>query len=210
MKRPTVLLADDHTIVMEGLRGLLEPHFEIAGAVVDGREVVAAAARTKPDVILLDISMPGLNGIDAAQQIRKVLPRARLIFLTMHADPLHVNGAFRAGAHGYVLKRCASAELVEAIQQVLCGKTYITPEVAKDLLTNLSGGRTHGTLSAREREVLQLVAEGKSAKEIAGVLNVSPKTVAFHKSNIMEKLSIRTTAGLTQFAIRHGLLPGQD
>lgn len=206
MKLPTVLLADDHTIVTEGLKQLLEPYFEVIGEVEDGRELVGAAIRAKPDVVIVDISMPGLNGIDACRQITKELPTAKLVFLTMHTDPTLVSGAFQAGARGYVLKRCASAELVEAIHQVLGGGTYITPEVAIDLpAADLRAGKARGELTAREREVLQLVAEGKSGKEIAAILAVSPKTVAFHKSNIMEKLGVRTTAGLTKLAIRRGL-----
>lgn len=206
MRRPTVLLADDHTVVMEGLRKLLEPHFEIVGAVEDGRELVAAATGLKPDIVLLDISMPGLNGFDAALQLKKHLPDAKIIFLTMYADPTYLRGAFRAGAEGYVLKRCASAELVEAIHVVLQGRTYVTPQIAKDVpISSFEAGTLPGELTGREREVLQLVAEGKSAKEIAAMINISPKTVAFHKTNIMTKLGTHTTAGLTKYAIRHGL-----
>ena len=206
MRRSTILLADDHTLVMEGLKKLLEPRFEIVGAVEDGRELVAAAERIKPDAVLLDISMPGLNDIDAARQIKKDLPNVRLIFLTMHADAVYVSGAFRAGANGYVLKRCAAAELVDAIGQVLRGRTYVTPEVAKDVPTgNLKAKDAMAGLTTRQREVLQLVAEGKSAKEIAAALKVSPRTAKFHKSNIMEKLGVRTTAELTKFAVRHGI-----
>ncbi len=209
MRRTTLLLADDHTVVMEGLKKLLEPHFEIVGSVEDGRELLAAAAVLKPDVALLDISMPLLNGIDAALQLKKRLPSVKLIFLTMHADPTFLSAAFRAGAEGYVLKRCAAAELVEAIHVVLEGRTYVTPKIAKDFpISSLESGTTPGELTSREREVLQLIAEGKSAKEIATVINISPKTVAFHKTNIMTKLRTRTTAGLTKYAVRHGLSGG--
>jgi len=205
MKKTSVLLADDHTIVTDGLKRILEPHFEIAGAVTDGRELVAAALRLAPDVVLVDISMPGLNGIDAALQLRKVLPGAKIIFLTMHADPTFVNGALRAGAEGYVLKRCAAEELVDAIHHVLGGGVYITPVVA-DGVTVSGRARAAGALTVREREVLQLVAEGHSGKEVAAQLRISVKTVAFHKANITRKLGINTTAGLTQFAIRHGIV----
>jgi len=206
VKRPVVVLADDHVLVLEGIRKLLEPHFEVGACVQDGRELLAAAATSRPDVILLDISMPGLNGVEAALQLRKDAPQAKLIFLTMHSDPAFLGAALRAGAHGYVLKRCASAELVNAIRQVIRGKTYITPEVAGDFPRALASGTPLGQLTTREREVLQLVAEGKAGKEIATAMKISPKTVAFHKSNIMSKLNIRTTAGLTQFAVRHGVV----
>jgi DNA-binding NarL/FixJ family response regulator len=208
MRRAKVVLADDHTVVMEGLRKLLEPHFEIVGTAADGRELVSSAGRIKPDVVLLDISMPGLNGIEAALQLRKDLPGAKIVFLTMHSDPVYLKGALRAGARGYVLKECAAAELVEAIHRVLRGETYITPEAmrgvsAQDLKT--SGGTN---LTSREREVLQLVAEGKSAKEIAAILKISARTVTFHKANLVQKLGARTTAELTKFAIRHGIANG--
>ncbi|HTT64823.1 MAG TPA: response regulator transcription factor [Bryobacteraceae bacterium] len=207
MRRPTVILADDHTIVMEGLRKLLERDFEIADTVSDGAELLASAGRLKPDVVLLDISMPRLNGIEAARQLKEDLPATKLIFLTMHADAVFVSGAFRAGAHGYVLKRCAAAELVEAIHEVLRGRTYVTPEISHDLpVERLRGAKSPAALTRREREVLQLVAEGKAAKEIAAILSISPKTVVFHKTNIMAKLGVRTTAGLTQFAVRHGVV----
>jgi len=207
MRRPTVILADDHTIVMEGLRKLLERDFEIADTVSDGAELLASAGRLKPDVVLLDISMPRLNGIEAARQLKEDLPATKLIFLTMHADAVFVSGAFRAGAHGYVLKRCAAAELVEAIHEVLRGRTYVTPEISQDLpVESMRRAKSPAALTRREREVLQLVAEGKAAKEIAAILSISPKTVVFHKTNIMAKLGVRTTAGLTQFAVRHGVV----
>lgn len=206
MGRATLLLADDHTMVVEGLRKLLEPHFEIVASVEDGRELAAAAGRFKPDVVLMDISMPGLNGIEAALHLMKDLGTAKIVFLTMHADPTYVSAALRAGASGYVLKRCASAELVEAIHQVLQGRTYVTPQVAQNAsIDTLGSGSPAGELTHREREVLQLVAEGHAAKEIAARLSVSPKTVVFHKTNVMAKLGLHTTAELTKYAIRHGI-----
>ena len=206
MRRSTVLLADDHTIMTDGLKRLLEPDFEVAGAVENGRELVEAAKRIQPDVVVLDISMPELNGIEAAVQIRKEVPTTRLVFLTMHADATYVKAAFRAGASGYVLKRCASAELVDSIHEVLRGRRYVTPEVAEDAnLGKLQDHNATGALTAREREVLQLVAAGKSAKEIGAALTISPRTVAFHKSNMMQKLQIHTTAELTKFALLHGI-----
>lgn len=210
MKRPRVLLADDHMLVIDGLRRILEPECEIVGAVEDGRALLAAAVELKPDIVLLDISMPLLNGVEAARMLRKTLPATKLIFVTMHADATYVTGAFRAGASGYVLKRCASMELVSAIQQVLKGRTYITPLVRKDVLGDAPGsplwpGEENGELTARQREVVQLVAEGHPLKEIATILNVSVKTVTFHKSNVMRRLGLRSTAELTKYALEHGL-----
>jgi DNA-binding NarL/FixJ family response regulator len=197
MRRVRLLLADDHTLVMEGLKRILQPHFELVGTAQDGQAVVTEAGRLKPDVILLDISMPVLNGIDAAGQLRKIVPEAKLIFLTMHEDPTYVASALRVGASGYLVKRCAAEELVTAIREVLKGRTYVTRFVRKQTLNR--------QLTSREREVLQLVAEGQSVKEIAATLAISGKTVAFHKTNIMRKVCIDTTAGLTRYAIEHGI-----
>jgi DNA-binding NarL/FixJ family response regulator len=211
MKRARLLLADDHTLVLEGFRRLLEPEFELAGAVEDGRALVAAAQKLKPDVVLLDISMPLLNGIDAARQLKKIMPELKLIFLTMHADPAYVTEAFRVGASGYLLKRSAASELVNAIREVLRGRCYVTPLVTKDMLGSVLGpsperGTFSTDLTPRQREVLQLVAEGHSTKETATVLNISVKTVEFHKSRLTQRLGIRTTAELTKFAIQHGIV----
>jgi DNA-binding NarL/FixJ family response regulator len=210
VRRPRVLLADDHTLVIDGLRRILEPECEVVGAVEDGRSLLQAAERLKPDIILLDISMPLLNGVEAARRLRKTVPDTKLIFVTMHADATYVNGAFRAGASGYVLKRCASMELVSAIQEVLKGRTYITPLVRKDILGDATvspvwPGEVTGELTERQREVVQLVAEGHAVKEIAAILNVSAKTVAFHKSNVMRRLGLHSTAELTKYALEHGL-----
>jgi DNA-binding NarL/FixJ family response regulator len=210
MKRARVLLADDHKMVTEGLRSLLEPEFEVAGTVQDGRALVSAAKELHPDVVIADISMPLLNGIDAAVQIKKADPRVNIIFLTMHPDATYATRAMEAGASGYVLKHSAPAELVTAIREALKGRTYITPMIAKDVVQSLMDRPrqredvTH-KLTPRQREVLQLVAEGHSAKEIASLLNVSPRTVEFHKYRMMEDLGLRTNAELIQFAIRHGI-----
>jgi DNA-binding NarL/FixJ family response regulator len=209
MKRPRVLLADDHTLVLEGLRKILEPDCEVVGAVEDGRSLLAAAKQLQPDIILLDISMPLLNGVEAARRLRAAAPDAKVIFVTMHADATYVAGAFRAGASGYVLKRCASLELLKAINQVLNGREYVTPLIGKDL-QDLPGwprgaGEASGELTVRQREVVQLVAEGHPVKEVAAILNISSKTVAFHKANVMRRLGIRSTAELTKYALEHGI-----
>lgn len=212
MSKPQVLLADDHQILIEGLRGLLEPEFELAAAVEDGRALVAAAGRLKPDVIVADVSMPMLNGIEAARQILKEDPSARIIFLTMHSDVAYAAEAFRLGAAGYLLKRSAAAELVTAIREVLKGGVYVTPPIAKAMMNNsllgkpLQASEPASNLTARQREVLQLVAEGRTIKEIGSILNVSPKTVEFHKYRLMEQLDLRTTAALTQYAVKHGVV----
>lgn len=210
MKRPRLLLADDHKIVVEGLRGLLEPEFELVGTVGDGRALVAAAEKLRPDVIVADISMPSLNGIEAARQLRKAGSEAKIVFLTMHPDVTYATRAFEAGASGYVLKHSAPAELVTAIREALKGRTYVTSMIAKDVLESFmhkSRQREDAVreLTPRQREVLQLVAEGRSAKEIGSLLNISPRTVEFHKYRMMEDLGLRTHAELIQFAIKHGI-----
>lgn len=211
MTRPRILLADDHTLVLEGLRKILEDDFDVIDTVEDGRALVEAAQRLEPDVIVLDISMPKLNGMDAARQLRKLLPRTKLIFLTMHGDPTYANEAFRAGASGYLLKRSAASELIQAIQAVLKNQCYMTPAITKDVLDSCfqpsaPSPISSGTLTPRQREVLQLVAEGKSTKEIATILNISIKTVEFHKSHIMRELDLHTIAELTKYAIAHGIV----
>ena len=211
MSRPRILLGDDHTLVLDGFRKLLEDRCEIVGAAEDGRTLLRMAQELEPDIITLDISMPQLNGVDAARKLKKILPRTHLIFVTMHDDPAYVNEAFKAGASGYLLKRSAGSELLQAIQSVMNGQCYVTPLVAKGLVQSvLTGGRPAAlkdkTLTARQREVLQLVAEGMTVKEIASTLNLSPKTVEFHKSQIMTQLDLHTTAELTKYALVHGLL----
>ncbi|MDX2153206.1 MAG: response regulator transcription factor [Bryobacteraceae bacterium] len=207
--RTTVLLADDHTLLLDGIRLMLEPEFELVGAVEDGQALLAAANRLRPDVILLDISMPLLNGIDAAQQLRRLTPAARMIFVTMHAEPDFVAAAFRAGASGYVLKRAAATELLTAIREVLKGNHYVSPQVTRSTLELLIGTPARSgveRLTPRQREVLQLVAEGKSRKEIATILGVSVKTVEFHKASLARELNLRRPAEFTRYAIAHGLI----
>jgi len=211
MSRPRILLGDDHTLVLDGFRKLLEDRCEIVGAAEDGRTLLRMAQELEPDIITLDISMPQLNGVDAARKLKKILPRTHLIFVTMHDDPAYVNEAFKAGASGYLLKRSAGSELRQAIQSVMDGQCYVTPLVAKGLVQSvISRGRPpvlqDKSLTARQREVLQLVAEGMTVKEIASTLNLSPKTVEFHKSQIMMQLDLHTTAELTKYALVHGIL----
>jgi len=209
MKRPRVLLADDHVIVAEGLRGLLEPEFDLVGIVQDGRALLSAAEKLRPDVIVADISMPLLNGIDAVRQIKKIHEEIKVVFLTMHPDVTYAVSALEAGALGYVLKHSAPAELVAAIQSALRGKTYVTPLLAGELMQfykKRPDQRDELTrLTPRQREVLQLLAEGRSAKDIASVLKISPRTVEFHKYRIMEDLGIKTVAELVRYAINQGI-----
>jgi len=213
MRRPRVLLADDHKIVTEGLRSLLEPEFELVGVVEDGRALVAAAKELRPDVIVADISMPLLNGIEVAEQLNRAGVGAKIIFLTMHLDVMYATRAFEAGASGYVLKHSAPSELVSAIREALKGRTYITPLISKDLLGSIMRRSQRPEdvirrLTSRQREILQLVAEGKTAKEIASLLNISTRTVEFHKYRMMENLGLKTSADLVQFAIKHGIASG--
>tara|TARA_B100000315_G_C14593945_1_gene597580 strand:+ start:6025 stop:6666 length:642 start_codon:yes stop_codon:yes gene_type:complete len=211
MVRSRILLADDHLLVMEGLRKLLESEHDLVGTVEDGITLVNMAFELDPDIILLDISMPMLNGIEAARKIKKKLPACKLIFITMHGDSTYVIEAFRAGASGYLLKRSAASELSQAIQAVLNGQQYLSPLVTKDVLNPLLETSHNipskmGTLTTRQREVLQLVAEGRSAKEIATILTISVKTVEFHKAQIMDQVGLHTTADLTKYAVSHGIV----
>jgi DNA-binding NarL/FixJ family response regulator len=211
MKKPRLLLADDHRIVLEGLRGILEPEFEIVGAVEDGRALVAEAQRLKPDVVVADISMPGLNGMDAARQIKRMNAHIKIVFLTMHSEANYAAGGFDAGASGFVLKHSAPQELITAIHEALQGRTYVTPLIAGELISSykdcslrLQGASS--ALSPRQREVLQLLVAGKSSKEIGVLLNISTRTAEFHKYRMMEQLKIKTSAELVQFAVKHGLV----
>jgi DNA-binding NarL/FixJ family response regulator len=211
MNRPRILLADDHTLVLDGFRKLLEDQCEIVGVAEDGRTLIRKAQELQPDIVTLDISMPHLNGVDAARKLKRILPRIKLIFVTMHADPAYVNEAFKAGASGYLLKRSAGSELLQAIQAAMDGQWYVTPLVAKGLVKSVITGDRPAVLkdeplTARQREVLQLVAEGMTVKEVASTLNISPKTVEFHKSQIMALLDLHTTAELTKYALIHGLI----
>lgn len=210
MKRARILLADDHRIVAEGLRGLLEPEFELVGIVEDGRALLAAAEQLRPDVIVADISMPLLNGIDAVRQIKRTNEDVKVVFLTMHPDVTYAASAFEAGASGYVLKHSAPSELIAAIQSALRGKTYVTPLLAGELIQFYKERPQEGRdelskLTQRQREVVQLLAEGHSAKEIASILNISARTVEFHKYRMMQDLGLKSVAELIRYAIKHGI-----
>ena len=213
--RHSIILADDHEIILDGLRRILDPEFEIVASVADGRKLVAEIERLKPEVAVADISMPLLNGLDALRQCKSAHFRTRFVFLTASPDVALATRAFRLGASGYVLKHAAAEELVVAIRDALASRTYITPRIANEVLQSLMSRPADGAadsskdasgLTSREREVLQLLAEGKIIKEIAGILNVSPRTVEFHKNNIVAKTGLRTTAELARYATRHGLV----
>jgi len=207
--KPRVLLADDHRIVAEGLKSILEKDFVLVGIVEDGRSLVRAVAELRPDVIVADISMPQLNGLDALTHLKRDNPQVRVVFLTMHRDAAYARRALEAGAAGYVLKHAAPAELVLAIHAALQGRTFITPDLAAEVLR--AGKATDpdpvGALTERQREILQLLVAGKSAKEIAAVLALSARTVEDHKYRMMESLGIENSAELIHFAIKHGLVP---
>lgn len=211
MKQARVLLADDHKIVAEGLRGLLEPEFDLVGIVEDGRALLTAAETLRPDVIIADISMPLLNGIDAVRQIKKKDENVMVVFLTMHPDVTYAASAFDAGASGYVLKHSAPSELITAVHSVLAGKTYITPMLAGDLMLFYKERRHERKdpakkLTARQKEVLQLHAEGRATKEIAALLGISARTVEFHKYRMMQEFSLKNSTELIHFAVKHGII----
>jgi DNA-binding NarL/FixJ family response regulator len=208
MRKPRILLADDHALVLEGFRRILEGHYELVGTVGDGRALLEAAKTMHPDIVILDISMPLLNGIDAAAQLKKICPKAKIIIMTMHADTDYVRSAFEAGASAYVLKRSAVDELEQAIRAVLEGHSYITPLITKELVDVFlaTGSEKSGGLTPRQREVLQHLAEGRTAKEIANLLKITSRTVEFHKGQIMDHLNLRTTADLIKYALTHGIV----
>jgi DNA-binding NarL/FixJ family response regulator len=210
-RRPRVLLADDHLLVAEALRSLLTPEFDLVDVVEDGRALVEAAGRLRPDVIVADITMPNLNGIDALVRLRQSGDRVPVVFLTMHRDVTFARRALEAGASGFVLKHSASVELISALHAALEGKTYLTPQLAGEVLEAMQQGPERaadpiGSLTPRQREVLQLLAEGRSAKQIATSLAISVRTVEFHKYQMMETLGLHTNAELIHFAIKNGLV----
>ncbi|MBP1602015.1 MAG: two component transcriptional regulator, LuxR family [Acidobacteria bacterium] len=211
VSRPRVLLADDHLLVAEGLKSLLSTEFELVGVVEDGRALVEAARKLRPDVIVADITMPHLNGIDALAQLKQDDEQVRVVFLTMHPEVAYARRALEAGALGYVLKHSAPSELIAAIRAALDGKTWLTPAVAGEVLQSMKGepekaGDPVASLTPRQREILQLLAEGRSAKEVGAALGVSARTVEFHKYQMMERLDLHTSAELVHFAIKHGIV----
>ena len=211
MNKPRILLADDHRIFSEGLKGLLDPEYEIVGTVEDGRALVKEAERLRPDVIVCDISMPLLNGIEAVRQLKKADDRVKVVFLTMHPDVSFAALAFEVGAAGYVIKSSASRELNMAITSAMKGKTFLSPDIAADLMQtykkSAAGDQaSRQRLTARQKEILQLIAEGYIAKEIADNLCISVRTVERHKYNMMQELGLKTTADLVKFAIKQGLV----
>ena len=209
MKGTRVLLADDHTLVLGALEKLLSEECDVVGQVSDGRALVAAAEDLKPDVIVLDISMPLLNGVEAARQIKQKLKNVKLVFLTMNEDADLAAEAFRAGASAYLLKRSTTSELPLAIREVMLGRSYVTPLVTEGLVESLlqpEARKPAHELTPRQREVLQLLAEGHSMKEVASVLNLTPRTVAFHKYRMMDELKVKSTAELVQYAVKHHIV----
>lgn len=211
MPRPTILLADDHQIVLDGLRGLLSAEFNLVGSAKDGHGLLDLARLHRPDVIIADISMPLLNGIDAVRRLREEGITSRVVFLTMHPDMVYATRALEAGGSAYVLKHSASDELVTAVREALAGRSYISPALQSDALDELRDEtkrhvKSSIELTPRQREVLQLLAEGKSAKEIGGILGISPRTVETHKYKMMDDLNAKSSAQLVQYAIRHGLV----
>jgi len=209
-RHPRVLLADDHRMLLEAFRGLLEPHCTIVGAAYDGHTLVELAAKTLPDIVILDIAMPRLNGLDASAQLRRKLPEVKIIFLTVSEDPEVAAEAIRQGASAFLLKSSASSELISAIELALAGKQYVTPLLTKGrtlgLFLSESDRPEPDKLTARQREVLQLLAEGRSMKEAAEVLKLTPRTVAFHKYTMMEALGLKTGAELVQYAVEHRIV----
>ena len=210
MNRPRILLADDHQLLLEAFQGLLEPEFEVVGTVTDGRALLAAAPRLQPDVIVVDISMPRLNGLEAARRLKQEAPQAKLIFVTMNQDINLAAEAFTLGASAFLLKNSAASELRKAVQLALRGKTYLTPllgeEKPEELIRRRRRRRHAEDLTPRQREILQLLAEGRSMKEVAVTLDLAPRTVAFHKYRLMEQLCLKTSAELVQYAIKHRIV----
>jgi DNA-binding NarL/FixJ family response regulator len=212
MKLPRAILADDHTLVAEALCGLMALRFDVVATVADGHALIASATALKPDVIVVDVAMPLLNGLDACRQLKQKMPSLKLVFLTMNEDPELAIAAMKSGASGYVLKKSAASELIQAMEFALRGKSYITPQIARGMqesfIRNPQGAGHTRSLTARQREVVQLLAEGKSMKEAASVLKVAPRTVAFHKYRIMQDLGFRTNADLIQFAVKNRIVVG--
>ena len=210
MKRSRVLLADDHRMLLDALKELLEPTYEVVALVTDGRALLKAAEKLQPDIVVIDIAMPQLNGLDAGRQLKQSMPSLKLIFMTMNEDPYLVGEAFRAGASAYLLKQAAGLELNRAIEAVLKGSSFVTPSVAKGLdnisMRDPKNREVAPQPTARQREVIQLLAEGRTMKEVARLLYITPRTVAAHKYTAMELLQVKTNAELIQYAIKHRIV----
>lgn len=210
MKRARIILADDHNLLVDAFKVLLEPSFDVVGTFANGQDLVQNALALQPDVIVLDIGMPIMNGLTAGQRLKQILPRVKLIYLTMNQDPDLAAEAFRLGASGYLIKSSAGSELVHAINEALLARSYITPLMTKGMvgsfIQNLKRRKTRHELTLRQREVLQLLAEGRSMKEVAYLLNVTPRTVAFHKYTMMDQLELKSSAELIQFAMKSSMV----
>ena len=210
MKRPRIILADDHTLLLDALKKLIEPEFEVVGTFTDGLKLVEAALKLHPNVVVLDIGMPLMNGLTAGQELKQKLPLVKLVYITMNQDPDLAGEAFRLGASAFLLKQSAGCELLQALREVVRGGYYITPLLTKDMegsfLQNLKGRKSKSSLTLRQKEVLQLLAEGRPMKEVAFLLNLSLRTVAFHKYTIMDRLHIKSNAALIEYAMRSALL----
>jgi DNA-binding NarL/FixJ family response regulator len=210
MNRARIILADDHILLLDTLKNLLQAEFEVVGTFSDARALLEAAPELHPEVAVLDIGMPMLNGLNAGERLKQTLPKLKLIYLTMNQDPDLAAAAFRLGASGYVLKNSAASELVHAIHEALLGRSYVTPLMTKGLVDSFIQNPKHGEgqhhLTLRQKEVLQLLAEGRSMKEAAYILGVTPRTVAFHKYTMMEQLHVKTTAELIQFAVKSSMV----
>jgi len=210
MRRPRVVVADDHVMIAEAFEKLLSPSCDVVAKVGDGRALLAAVRELHPDVVVVDISMPLLNGLTAARQIKELDPEIKLVFVTMNEDPDLAAEAFRAGASAYLLKRSAASELLTAIQQVVQHRSYVTPLVTQGMVGSLMHGGREGKdrheLTPRQREVVQLLAEGRSMKQVAAILNIAPRTVAFHKYRLMEQINVTSNAELIQYALKHHIV----
>ncbi len=208
MTRATLLLADDHAVIIEGLRHILEAHFDVVGTAVDGMTLVTSAKELRPDIVIVDVCMPRLNGIDAARRIRAANPDTKIVFLSMHTDAVYVSEALAAGGSAYVLKSSAGFEILAAVREVLEGGTFVTPAIDHRVVQSGAGSaeKAGGSLSPRRLQVVRMIAEGRRTKEIAEALHISPRTVEFHRYHAMESLGLHTIAEIVQYAIRNGLI----
>ena len=210
MKRTRIILADDHLLILDAIKKMLEPEFDVVGTFADGLALLQGAQKLDPDLVVLDIHMPQMNGLNAGQRLKQVMPKIKLVYLTMSLDQDLAAEAFRLGASGYLLKSSAASELVQAIRETSRGRSYVTPLIAQGMvgsfIQNIKRKKNTEKLTLRQKEVLQLLAEGRSMKEVAFMLNVTPRTIAFHKYTMMEHLRLRTSAELIQFAVRSSIV----